>query len=344
MNTFLSSKYIKIGLHILFWVLFFFIPLGFAGDMNIDFARTIEHSLQRTFFFALLFYPNYFWLIDAFLNRKKWWVFLLVNLIVIIGFLYLKEEFKLFEPGTPPYQNPGPKPGKDNFIFYIDFLIFLIPVAVAIALKSFRKLSQIQLQQAQDEKNLLQQELQYLKYQIQPHFFFNSLNNIYSLIDLDKEKAKDSVYSLSKMMRYMLYRTDNSQVVLKEEINFLSQYIDLMQLRMRKNTYIQVDFPTEIPTVKIAPLLFISLVENSFKHGVSATEPSELIFRLNMIENQIIFTSENTNFPKTEDDESGSGIGIDNLKKRLILLYPNKHSFSSHVKDNRYYSELKIEI
>lgn len=346
MNAIFSSKPFVISAHIFCWLLFFLIPLGFAGDLNVDTSRVLLHSLQRTVMFAILFYINYLWMIDAFLNKRKVVVFVLVNLALIVFFLYARELHILGLDAPPP--NAGDKqpkrPPKDNFIYYIDFLTYLIPIAVAIALHLFQMVSKMRIKQAKEEKKLVQQELQYLRYQVQPHFFFNSLNNIYSLIDLDTEQAKEAVHSLSKLMRYMLYRTENEKVALQEEVDFVRQYIELMKLRMRKNVSITVDFPEQIPAMKIAPLLFISVVENAFKHGVSATESSELLFQLRIEGNRVTFYNENTNFPKSEKDESGSGIGIENLRKRLKLLYPDASSYRFEVLDNTFRSELWVEI
>ncbi|MFV0540297.1 MAG: sensor histidine kinase [Aestuariibaculum sp.] len=348
MGNLLQNKYFQITGHILFWLLFTLIPIGLASDMQMDFAETLRHSLVRTFSFAAIFYFNYLWLIDNYFIKKKNIAFVFINLLFIIMLLWVKSLVIEDRPPQPPPintigSNIEPKPRDSGFIVYLDFLLYLIPIAFAVTIKTTNRLSAVQLKQANAEKNILQYELQYLKYQLQPHFFFNALNNIYSLIDLDSETAKASIHNLGKLMRYMLYRTDVTKVELREEITFIEQYIKLMQLRMRKSTSIQVNFPDTVPLLKIAPLLFISIVENAFKHGVSATQPSELIFTLKTEGSQVIFFSENTNFPKTDQDKSGSGIGIENLEKRLYLLYPNRFKFTNEVKNDRYYSTLWIE-
>lgn len=344
MGNLLNQTYFKVIIHVLFWLLFTLIPMGLAGDMNMDFSRTLEHSVMRSLSFAAIFYFNYLWLIDNYFSKKKTFAFILINLIFIVLLLWVKDlNFVEMGPPPPEMRDNGPAPKDSGFRVYMDFLLYIIPVAFAVTLKTTRRLSDIRIKQAKDEKNMLQYELQYLKYQLQPHFFFNSLNNIYSLIDLDSEKAKETVHNLGKLMRYMLYRTDAAKVNLNEEVEFTKQYITLMQLRMRKNTSVKIDFPSHIPALKIAPLLFISIVENAFKHGVSATQPSELIFTLKINDNRITFLSENTNFPKTDQDKSGSGIGIENLKKRLQLLYKDHFGYTNEVKNNRYYSMLWVE-
>src|SRR5699024_8583036 len=155
-------------------------------------------------------------------------------------------------------------------LWYSDFLIYLIPIAFAIAIKSGKRLTNLEVYRTEAENAKLQAELQTLKYQLQPHFFFNSLNNIYSLIETEPDKARKSMHSLSKLMRHVLQASNLSSISLKEEIDFLTKYIALMKVRLTDSTHVVTDFPKIVPDIQIAPLLFISLVENAFKHGVSA--------------------------------------------------------------------------
>ena len=116
-----------------------------------------------------------------------------------------------------------------------------------------------------------------------------------------------------------------------------------MSLRLNDKTKVYTNFPTKIPSLQVAPLLFISIVENAFKHGVSATQHSDISFKMEVIEDEIQFTASNSNFPKTDTDKSGSGIGVENLKKRLNLLYPEKHEFHSCLNDGMYIAEVKLK-
>jgi len=163
------------------------------------------------------------------------------------------------------------------------------------------------------------------------------------MVDISPEQAKKSIHSLSKLMRYMLYETNMDLVPLSKEIDFMKKYIDLMKLRVSDKTKVSYSFPTEENGIQIAPLLFISLIENAFKHGVSASKESHINIAMTSEERTVLFTIENENFPKKTDDKSGSGIGLQNVVKRLELLYPNKHSFNTTVNDNRFLVHLKIE-
>ena len=141
----------------------------------------------------------------------------------------------------------------------------------------------------------------------------------------------------------MLYETNLEKVPLTKEIDFLKKYIDLMKLRVSYKTTVSYSFPIKETGIQIAPLLFISLIENAFKHGVSASKASQIDINMTCNDNTVLFSVENNNFPKKTDDKSGSGIGLQNLEKRLELLYPNKFNFKSLLKDDRFLITLKIE-
>ena len=225
---------------------------------------------------------------------------------------------------------------------YFDFLSNLLPVVFAMAIRYAQRNFSLEIAQKEAQAHKLQADLTQLRYQLQPHFFFNALNNIYSLIAFDPQKAQQSVHSLSKLMRHFMQNSDQKQISLAEEVDFLQQYISLMQLRLTDKTTVQVDFPKQVPQLTIAPLLFISLVENAFKHGVSATTTTALSFSLKVEGDTIIFKSENTKIP-TQESLYSSGIGIDNLKKRLTLLYPERHQYTIEEKEGKYIAQLTID-
>ena len=219
----------------------------------------------------------------------------------------------------------------------------LIPIIASIAVKTTENWAKTEDERKEREKEMLNWELQHLKYQLQPHFFFNSLNTVYALIERSPVAAQETVHTLSKLMRYLLYDTDSGKVTLAEEINFMTQYINLMKLRISEKTQVTTDFPDPTDGALITPLLFISLIENAFKHGISATHTSEISFRLHVEKNKLIFVARNANFPKNEKDKSGSGIGLVNLKKRLELSYPGKHTFRAGVEGSLFVAELQIQ-
>ena len=198
------------------------------------------------------------------------------------------------------------------------------------------------------EKEKLRSELEYLKYQINPHFFMNSLNNIHALIDLDKDKAQAAVQELSGMMRYLLYNKASMFVPLEKEISFLKNYIELMRLRYTDKLELNTDFPIEPHGVFVPSLLFTQFVENAFKHGVTYTKKSVISMSLSIDEatGYVLFACRNTvaDAAKLSSLPSEGGIGIENTRKRLELLYDGKAELSISNADGWYNVELKIPI
>lgn len=186
-------------------------------------------------------------------------------------------------------------------------------------------------------------ELQHLKSQVNPHFFFNMLNNLYGLIESDSKKAQGLVLKLSDMMRYSIYDGQNEFVSIQEEIEYLNNYIELHQMRYRKDIQVSFDIDIKNDACKITPLLFIILLENAFKHGVEKLRENAFV-RIEMLvkEKEIRFSIENNFDPSQE--ETKPGIGLKNLKRRLELSYPEKHFLTSFKKENVYVSELIISL
>jgi len=175
------------------------------------------------------------------------------------------------------------------------------------------------------EKQRTEAELQNLKNQLNPHFLFNTLNNIYSLIAINGEQAQGAVHELSRLLRYMLYDSAQPLVPLGKDIDFVRNYVELMRIRMPEHVDLKTDIQIEQPEALIAPLLFIAPIENAFKHGISSSQPSFIHITITATDKEIKCVIRNSCFPKDKKDQSGSGIGLDNLKKRLNLLYADTY-------------------
>ena len=325
--------------HIASWAVVFIMPaLIFISEGNQRFEEALYRSLASLPFLMLLFYLCYFWLIDRLWFKKQYLFFILVTVTLILCVSYSKYElFSYFALHKSKHKMPP-----FHAFVYFDFLSNLLPVVFAMAIRYAQRNFSLEIAQKEAQAHKLQADLTQLRYQLQPHFFFNALNNIYSLIEFDPQKAQQSVHSLSKLMRHFMQNSDQKQISLAEEVDFLRQYISLMQLRLTDKTTVQVDFPKQVPQLTIAPLLFISLVENAFKHGVSTTTTTTLSFSLRVEGDTIIFRSENTKIP-TQESLYSSGIGIDNLKKRLTLLYPERHQYTIEEKEGKYIAQLTID-
>lgn len=196
-------------------------------------------------------------------------------------------------------------------------------------------------------KSLTEAELKNLRNQLNPHFLLNTLNNIYALIAFDTDKAQQAVQELSKLLRYVLYDNQQMFVPLAKEIDFIKNYIELMRIRVSPQVTIETSFDIKPDSqTPIAPLLFISLIENAFKHGISPTEPSFIRIAIGETEDQIHCTIRNSNYPKTRTDKSGSGIGLEQVSKRLELIYPGNYQWerSLSADGSEYISSLKIKL
>ena len=221
----------------------------------------------------------------------------------------------------------------------IAFLMIGFNIAIKLLFKSFR--DEEVMKELEHER--LQSELKYLKYQINPHFFMNTLNNIHALVDIDTEKAKGTLVELSKLMRYVLYEASHKTILLSREIQFLENYIALMGLRYIDKVFIKTDFPIEIPEVQIPPLLFVSFIENAFKHGVSYRNESFIHVSVQLEEgNRISFRCANSNHGSS--DQQHHGIGLENIRKRLRLLFGNDYTLSIKEEEQKFDVLLMIPL
>ena len=181
----------------------------------------------------------------------------------------------------------------------------------------------------------LSQRLESLRYQINPHFFMNTLNNIHALVDIDPEKAKESIEEFSKMMRILLYEGDAPTISLTKELDFIEHFISLMRLRYPEDTvHIETIFPEDRSGVSVPPLVMASFVENSFKHGVSYSSESFVRVKVERQEDKVVFLCSNSVHPSEGDERHG--VGLENIKKRMALLYGNSYTLSIDETDGRY--------
>ena len=248
-----------------------------------------------------------------------------------------------FEPGEPPrdiepFRPDGPRHEKGSrhekgprregnqhppLIFgqrdIVALIIVVLMLGMNLGIKLYFKQRNDQKHLKELERQNLEQQLEYLKYQINPHFFMNTLNNIHALVDIDPEKAKSTILELSKMMRFVLYEGNKTVVPLEREISFLQNYITLMKLRYTDKVRIQVDVAQTLPNKDVPPLIFITFVENAFKHGVSYRQESFIDIAINIDNDTLVFTCNNSRIP--QEEEKHGGVGLANVRQRLDLIY-----------------------
>lgn len=245
---------------------------------------------------------------------------------------------EMWHHGKRPYGRPLPVERVDLASVFVLLLVFGVNLGVKIYIRN--EIFKQQLMQLRQED--LARQLKYLKAQINPHFFMNTLNNIHALVDIDPGKAKSSIILLSKMMRYMLYEGDNALIPLQKEIEFLSNYIDLMRLRFINRVMLSVDLPQQTQG-EVPPLLLITFVENAFKHGVSYRQESRINMGITLTASDFCFTCDNTKPTDVKHDAHG-GVGLTNVRKRLDLVYGEKYVLRIDDQEDNYAVELRLPL
>ena len=271
------------------------------------------------------------------------------------------EEGDLPEPpfGEPPAEKPSEKPHErpyfkphDKFehrppVFIgqhdiLAFVVLILMFGANLGIKYYFRSRNDQKRLEELERQNLEQQLEYLRYQINPHFFMNTLNNIHALVDIDPAKAQETIVELSKMMRFVLYEGDKRGVSLVRELEFIRTYLKLMQLRYTDQVKITQDLPAEVPDKNIPPLLLITFVENAFKHGVSYQQDSFIELKAAVENDRLIFSCRNSK-AVTPNEEKG-GVGLTNVRKRLDLLFNEDYSLDIQDEADTYTVKLNIPL
>ena len=369
----MKRRYRVKAAYLFLWMLIFIIPVAFVvfgNSGNIGDFRGMAHTFMFVWSLVVVFFFNYTFLIDQYLysQRSKYVIFniVLVGLLALIMFAWEKMDFDIMNGFVAPDMNvprrgymfhprmgggggdifrPVP-PFRHNLPLFImgKILPLMLMIGMAIAIKAIYRLNKAEREVKELERSRTEAELKNLRNQLNPHFLFNTLNNIYALIDISPDKARLSILQLSDMMRHVLYNDKSRYIQLSKELRFIEDYVSLMKLRMNDNLEITVDLPKDSEGVMVAPLMFISLVENAFKHGVSTTKPSFLTIDIKLNEQGIICKVENSYFPKGKEDNSGSGIGISNLRKRLDLIYGSVYVYNTEHDDKKYVAILILPV
>ena len=326
--------------HILFWVTMYldeFLSIfGITEALEPAFQWYMIGSL---FLDMLLVYLNFYVLIPQFLQKNKFWLYTILTLasviVVNIVNIYTDPFFKeLLEEYTV-------KDHISNFILQT-FLPTLTLLGTAIAVKLFKMLLQKELQLQQVENEKLQTELTFLKDQVNPHFLFNALNNIYVQSRKRPKEASESILLLSDLLRYQLYDCAKDRVYLTSEIDYLKNYLELDKMR-RSKAEINFKIHGSAASKLVQPFLFSPFIENAVKHGMSMENESTINIIFDITDTQIHFQIENSKPTMPVQHESG-GIGLGNVKRRLNLLYPDKHSLKIKEEQNFYRVDLKLNI
>lgn len=310
------------------WAIVFLSPLAFHYFLEVSdgiafnkfiLMREYTHRLA----FLVLFVLHHFVFLPYLLQRKRNLLYVLAVVVSLVCFWIF-----LIKTAPPPFfmlrkVHQWMLTPADLARMVIAFLMLGVDMGVDAMMKARAQKRRL----AELETQNLKHELEYLKHQINPHFFMNSLNNIHALIGIDPERAMRSVVEMSKIMRYVLYDVSEPMVKLSGEIDFIEQYISLMKLRFRKNIEILCNLPKVPEKVTIPPLLLITFIENAFKHGISYQQQSYIHINLEMKDDnqKICFYCKNSNFGKAKTIQERGGIGLENVRKRLNLIYNKEY-------------------
>ena len=338
---------------VLVWTIVILMPAVLSWYIAGNSANAYKVFLQtlRTMAPVLFLYlVNYLWLVPKYLfveGRKKWFYLINAGLIVLLNIRLLFPE-PLSEEEQAQVFESLPFTVNDLWALYagVTFVAIVVQcvfILLAVGVRQIKRNYDLKVKIEEEKRKSAEAELTWLKSQLNPHFLFNTLNNISSLTQIDPDKAQESIGQLSDLLRYALYDSDKDLVPLAGEIDFMNNYIGLMSLRCNEMTTVEKDFSIQAGDAMVAPLLFISLVENAFKHGINARYPSFIRVRMDSDRNDLLFSCENSVFEKTGTDHIGSGIGLENLQRRLELLYPGAFDYSAGSDGQTYSVKVRLK-
>ena len=326
-------------IHALFIVIIFVLPEALLRAA-IPY-RTIDITwpmYAKSLITVSVFYANYFWVIPkTLIQRRQWWEFTAWNIALIVGGVTLIAIVYTLMYSGPRY---FPELPHNSFSYILrDSIMLGIPIALAVALKLSSRWFDLENHTQKLSAIRKQTELDSLRSQLQPHFLFNTLNSIYTLIDLSPQEAQKAIHRLSALMRYLVYENPR-KVVVDQEIEFIKNYVELMKLRMSNRNIEMLVRRHDDAGLEIAPLIFLSLVENAFKHGNTADPSLPIRIEITTDSRRVECTTENytdenlhSHYPhiNVKGPHHKQGVGINNLKRRLELVYGSDASFTHEI-------------
>ncbi|MDP5201502.1 sensor histidine kinase [Flavobacterium sp. DG2-3] len=357
-DTIKNTGYNKILFHCAIWIFFILTSLiqfyESPFKINNDFYAQWITGI-------ILFYFNYFYLVPNYLLQKKYWLyftfaFVLIAVFMVIRLHYFIPEIRhlrpenivharlvphnshgLFDPKFMPRERMTERVEMKQPLFFKigPSFFYILVITISAIIRTLTEFYNNQQNKLIAETHRTNTELIYLRKQTNPHFLFNSLNSIYSLAHKKSDLVPDAIVTLSELMRYMLYETDNKTVALEKEVNYIQNYIELQKLRLNNIEDIVINVHGDTRNKFIEPLLLISFVENAFKYGTDYKGAAHVKIKILIMDNTLDFWIENTIENYVKDPEN-SGIGLVNIQSRLDLLYPNAHELTI-TQDNEYY-------
>lgn len=340
-NTNLKNKIFRISLHILFWIIILYSIVNSTGsDYFLSFSFVTESI--NLLFYVFVVYFNIYYLFPKYLKKKSLKVYIPVLILSVLLLTPIKGAILYIINYNDPFI-------KEDIISKLHYT-FLTTFFIAGTSTVFKILSEwvkYQREKKKLEKEKLHSELKFLRSQINPHFLFNTLNNVYSLALVKSDKTPEVILKLSEILRYMLYECNVPKVLLSKEINYIENYLALERLRQKDDVKIDFMIEGEVNDQVISPLLFTPFLENAFKHGINRViENASVDIILKVNKNKISFLVENTKpeFTTQDFEKKQGGIGLSNVKKRLKLLYPNKYSLDIENTKFSYKIDMNLDL
>ncbi len=327
--------------HMIFWLVLLAVLV--ASDFSeLGWPFVLYQKLIDIMFYAVLIYINLFYLIPKYLSAKKFWTYVFLLILAVLILTPIKTTIQvLLSSATPTTQHYFIS--NQSYFFMSMFLVGSSSTIYGIISDWFIHQSE----KMELRTQTMQSELKFLRSQVNPHFLFNTLNNLYALTLKKSDDAPEIVLKLSEMMRYMLYECNEKKVLLSKEVTYMKNYLDLEQLRQQKTIKINFNLEGKITNQKIAPLLLIPFIENSFKHGPNTQISSGWVnIDLSVHQNNLKFRIENSkgpSQPRLVHRKSG-GIGLVNVKRRLNLIYDDKYELKISNNPNTYLVDLDLNL
>jgi len=327
-----------IVIHIIVWIAISLFPILIA---YVDIGVIPKGLFIKQLLRPILFYANYLLFVPLLLLKRKVVVYILVSFLFLFLYNYLTEAL-IFNFSDIGQQLPFRKPPNGHRPFlnmrYVVPVVFSLTVYLlggiyALVIDFYKR--ERRSRAMEHEKTDI--KLQYLRNQLNPHFLFNSLNSIYSLVRSKSDYAPEAVITLSELMRYMLYEANDKEVSLEKELNYIQNYISLQRLRIKNSEDVKINIHGDTKGLYIYPLILITFIENAFKYGTDYKGQTFIDIKINIIDNQLHFYIKNIIGIHKENKEN-SGIGLENIKKQLKYLYNEQHSLS--IDSNKHYYEV----
>ncbi|MCX6288071.1 MAG: histidine kinase [Bacteroidetes bacterium] len=324
------------------WVFLFFIPFLLMeprGGISSYLLRIGATSVMT----VIVYYFNYLFLIPKYLFNKKFLAYILVILLMLVISCILVDLYYYFIVSVVQNWHHRPEPIFSRGM-WVPLFPLLTGIAIGISIRLAKEWARIEKERRELQGEKLLSELAFLKSQVNPHFLFNTLNNICSLARKKSDDTEPAIIKLSQIMRYMITDSRQDKVGLEEEVEYLNNFIELQKIRLAEKVDIRFDIEGDLSAIQLEPLLLIPFVENAFKHGVSYNGKSSINIELKTGSGELSFMVENSK-PSVKDimklDEPG--IGLKNVRRRLELLYPGKHQLEIRDSESLYHIMLKIK-